>query len=42
MERGQTGIHTGVADHRKVKESIEEDVWKGAPKEVKVLYSKYF
>ena len=42
MERGQTGIHTGVADHRKVEESIEEDVWKGAPKEVKVLYSKYF
>ena len=42
MERGQTGIYSGVADHQKAEESIGEDVWKGVPKEVRVPYPKCF
>ena len=40
MGRAQTGGNSGVADHQKDLTCIVEDVWKGAPQEVKVPYTK--
>ena len=40
MGRAQTASNGGVVDHRKDLTCIVEDVWKGAPQEVKVPYTK--